>query len=589
MGRTGRVVLIFIIIIGSMIGMCFFRSWQAAREDSDQETLYNVYITSVTGTTVCVVSDEGDTRWELRSSISEDVTAGVADIMLTDGIVTKIRRKPDTIEGKLLKIEKDRLTLEHYGSLELSSDACAYHLDGDKAERGDLDDLIVGSVDAEYVVAGGKICAVLVRESVVSDIRVLLSDSDYSTYDFESVTVTATSDYIVTCGDKTTQHSAGETNTWKVKDVDDYIVVDTKGAGKICIRDIKRQYGVAEYRGILEVHREDKSLHLINELPIEQYLYSVVPSEMPTEYQRAALQAQAVCARTYAVNQMQSDSLKTYGAHVDDSVSYQVYNNLREDETSIAAVDDTKDMVVTADKKVANIYFYSASCGVSAGVKDVWLAKKDLDYLPSTMLDADRTSVDFSKEDDFRDFLEKKQSTSDSDSPWYRWKTSTSAKELEQSIIDNAEKRYKVSPSQIRTRRSDGTYESTGDVDIGKLKNIEIEKRGKSGVVKCILIQGSKNTIKVYTEYNIRTLLSGKDVVFTRQDGSEVTGLSCLPSGYFYFEKKDSDYVFYGGGYGHGVGMSQNGADKLAKEGKSYEEILTFYFPGTSVRSRGSL
>ena len=109
--------------------------------------------------------------------------------------------------------------------------------------------------------------------------------------------------------------------------------------------------------------------------------YSVVPSEMPTEYQKEALKAQAVCARSYAIKQMAGKRLAALGAHVDDSVSFQVYNNLREDAASIAAVNETKGQVVFAENQVAETYFYSVCAGLSVGSKDVWFAKKDRSYL----------------------------------------------------------------------------------------------------------------------------------------------------------------------------------------------------------------
>lgn len=68
--------------------------------------------------------------------------------------------------------------------------------------------------------------------------------------------------------------------------------------------------------------------------------------------------------------------LAALGAHVDDSVAFQVYNNLREDAASIAAVNETKGQVVWAENQVAETYFYSVSAGVSAGIKEVWFAKK---------------------------------------------------------------------------------------------------------------------------------------------------------------------------------------------------------------------
>ena len=62
-----------------------------------------------------------------------------------------------------------------------------------------------------------------------------------------------------------------------------------------------------------------------------------------------------------------------------------------------------------------------------------------------------------------------------------------------------------------------------------------------------------------------------------------VNGASLLPSAFFTIAKDGENYIIKGGGYGHGIGMSQNGANEMAKAGKNYEEILTFFYPGTKV------
>ncbi len=177
-------------------------------------------------------------------------------------------------------------------------------------------------------------------------------------------------------GKKKTHFDASEKQKLTAQNVKEHIVVIPDSGGKIRVESVNKQYGHPEYRGIFEIDLVDKALHIINELPLEEYLYSVVPSEMPTEYQKEALKAQAVCARSYAIKQMAGKRLAALGAHVDDSVSFQVYNNLREDAASIAAVNETKGQVVFAENQVAETYFYSVSAGVSAGIKEVWFAKK---------------------------------------------------------------------------------------------------------------------------------------------------------------------------------------------------------------------
>ena len=110
---------------------------------------------------------------------------------------------------------------------------------------------------------------------------------------------------------------------------------------KITILNVNKSYGNPSYRGDIEIALYDEGLVIINEVPIEEYLYAVVPSEMPVRFGVEALKVQAVCARSYAYKQLMNNSYGKYGAHVDDSVNFQVYNNVEEKEDSIRAVKGT--------------------------------------------------------------------------------------------------------------------------------------------------------------------------------------------------------------------------------------------------------
>jgi len=96
------------------------------------------------------------------------------------------------------------------------------------------------------------------------------------------------------------------------------------------------------YHGSMEVERREKGYIVINQLPIEMYLYGVIPSEMPSDYPMEALKAQAICARTYAYRSIQEKRMKEFEADVDDSTSFQVYQNVEETLRTKKAVDDTK-------------------------------------------------------------------------------------------------------------------------------------------------------------------------------------------------------------------------------------------------------
>lgn len=126
----------------------------------------------------------------------------------------------------------------------------------------------------------------------------------------------------------------------------------------IQLTSIQRQCGNPVYQGSLEIQRTDQGFTVINELPLETYLEAVVPSEMPSGYHKEALKAQAVCARTYAWKQMQEGRLSKYGADVDDSVNYQVYQNIAPQQATSEAVRDTEGKILCQNGKPVQAYYF---------------------------------------------------------------------------------------------------------------------------------------------------------------------------------------------------------------------------------------
>lgn len=99
-----------------------------------------------------------------------------------------------------------------------------------------------------------------------------------------------------------------------------------------------------------------------------------------------------------------------------------------------------------------------------------------------------------------------------------------------------------------------------------------------------IVAAGDKGSVTVDTENKIRRALGGNGYMIKRQDGEEVKSSVLLPSAFFTVEKKGTDYIISGGGFGHGIGMSQNGANEMAKEGKTYKEILGLFYQEIEVK-----
>ena len=305
-----------------------------------------------------------------------------------------------------------------------------------------------------------------------------------------------------------------------------------------------------------------------------------------------ALRAQAVCARTYASNQIAAHRYKKYHADLEDSTACQVYNNIPEDKQSKKAVDTTKDQVLTSDGKRIQTYYYSTSWGKSASGKEVWETDREVDYLQSCMQQdgGKNKTLRLSEEKQFREFIAKKTDAAyDKDSKWYRWWIRINAKQLSASIDNALQQCYATDPNKILMQRQDGTYHSAALSSVGTVRGIRVEKRGESGIVTKLVVIGSKSVVLVCSQYNIRKVLAaGQQITAHLTKGT--AKLSLLPSAAFYIdtikEKSETIFELHGGGFGHGTGMSQTGAAVMAQKGKNYRQILSFYFDGCELSAK---
>ncbi len=437
------------------------------------------------------------------------------------------------------------------------------------------------------------------QKEVSEDVRVLIMTNGFAGYYHDSVCVTCGQDFIVESGGESKTYKAGKKVTYKMNKASKkkkYTIRST-GKARIKLLSVKRQGISPLYRGNIEVKWDKKGFLITNELPLEQYLYAVVPSEMSTSNKMEALKAQAVCARSYTYNQLRAGRYKAYNADLDDSVACQVYNNIPEDERSRKAVDSTCGKVMVNGKSIALAYYYSTSWGVTAEGQDVWNTEKRISYLRSSVQTVDRddnTEIDLSDENKFREFIDNKEyDTYDSDSEWYRWRVTFNAKKLSERIDSALYSCYLSDKSMVLAQNSDGSYSSKPLKSIGTIKKLRIEKRTESGLVTELVIVGDKNVVKVCTQYNIRKVLAPVYEKIYRSGADIVSSYSMLPSAAFYIDdvknSKGVSFKIYGGGFGHGAGMSQSGACTMAEKGFKYDEILTHYFNGVKVKSASSL
>ncbi len=564
-------------------------------EASNDEEL-QVFLKGYHKTYTCNLADM-ETGMNLEQSL--------ADLRMGENGVTDIVLKSDIITAKVLSVAEDGVEIEGYGKLGLSEHYKIYKIYGELAVEP-TSQILVGYNTTNFVVADGVIEAALITEPIKAEnIRVVLENSDYTSLIHETVTITSEDSFTLTFQNQQKVFEAGEvlelTYTSGYLADGRVIISSNEENGKLQITSITRNGINPSYRGTLEVAPYgEEGLTIVNELSLEEYLYTVVPSEMPTSYGNAALEVQAICARGYAYMKMQDGTYAKYGAHVDDSTMTQVYNAVSETEEAILAVKETYGMVPAYEGSVIQAYFFSTSCGTTCTNADVWDGEP-LPYLQDSiegveavetgaaidnMAIIDAEEADFSEEAAFRSFIDDSSSynTFEQDCSLYRWSIEYTKEDMTNAINSTLSSRYAANPDKVLTLQADGTYLSRPISTVGDVQQIHVTERGNSGIVKEIQIVGSQAAILVRGQSNARALMTPANVVIKRQDGSESIGWSLLPSPFYYVSVNDAgNYVIAGGGFGHGVGMSQNGTKALADMGYSAEAIIKHYYTGVDI------
>ena len=504
--------------------------------------------------------------------------------------------------------------------------------------------------EAENSVSGGN--ALVQKAPVVytgeETIRVLIQNSDYQGIFHKEVKLSCDTEWELHYGldgELTEKHAGGEEllldgNSAWFTECARIVLSPAEDGGKISLLSVNRSQGTPAYRGSMEIRKTGQGFVVINELPVEEYLYGVVPSEMPVSYPMEALKAQAICARTYVYAHLESPGYGEYGAHVDDSTGYQVYNNTAEKEEAIQAVQETKGEVVRLNGELVDTYYYSTSCGFGADER-VWNPgeEKKVSYLTAasiseTAMQQDQNSAeipgtekqeedsaeipgtgkqegdnaglpgtgyftaqDMCRGDYFHEFLHNPPETDfERQEPWYRWSITVESIDAE-SLQKVLKERQEAEPDRILVEKSSnagnagGNAEAAGEwEDIGRITDISIGKRGDGGIAESLVIKGEKKTVTVLSQYNIRAVLCAGGVTAVRQDGSKVELKMLLPSAFFEIESvKEGEnmigYKLYGGGYGHGAGMSQNAARHMAEKGYTTADILLFFYRDCKIEN----
>lgn len=350
----------------------------------------------------------------------------------------------------------------------------------------------------------------------------------------------------------------------------DFVVICPQGV--LGVKDLTRKGKPALYHGAFEVIQKDdrKGFYLVNLVETQEYLKGVVPNEMPVRFGLEALKAQAVAARNYVLTP-RTQAYKEF--NVVDSVASQVYYGVNtEADLATRAVMETDGIVALYNNEPILALYSSTAGGYTESYSHAFsdpLTKMfpsiNKPYLTAVPDKSEFKSLE--DENDAKKFYESKVPSFDIESPYYRWRKQWAVGELE-----NVLKTTMI--AQSKTGFIHPAFKQ-GD-DLGKIKDIKVMKRGASGKAVEIELMTTKGCYRIAKELVIRRVF-------------QKNGVS-LPSANIVFEKNLDNYgnvtdiTIFGGGFGHGVGMSQYGAGYMAtKLNQPYYNILRHYYTGINL------
>ncbi len=352
-------------------------------------------------------------------------------------------------------------------------------------------------------------------------------------------------------------------------------------ASKVRILNITRRKRYPSYKGYFEIVRgysAPTKLTVVNVLPLQEYLKAVVPNELPARYGYEAVKAQSVAARNYAIRPREKP-WPTFD--ICDSQYCQVYfGSHTEHPTTNKALRETHGLIALQEGDPILALYSSAHGGHSESYQNSF-ADPTTKRFPGTALpyltgvadipEATRKYGRLDTEAGARAFwLAKNIPSYDVNSPYNRWE-----KHWSRNTIQTSLNRYLAEVSKdTSTRPYVKPFFKKGQ-SIGILKRVHVKKRGVSGKAMIIEIEASNGKWTLEKEFVIRKvfrhgnrMLPSANVVFSHMTGAKGQLVSLKANG---------------GGFGHGVGMSQLGASWMSGNGFLFDRIIQHYYRGVAI------
>lgn len=374
----------------------------------------------------------------------------------------------------------------------------------------------------------------------------------------------------------------------------------TDEQGRFCIENVVigvqfhwQRLQSQTFQGALTLRLIEGKIQIINEVRAEDYLRSVIGSEMNSTASAELLKAHAVISRSWLLCRILRDNplepfpiehddasdtadriVRWYGRdeHTDYDVCaddhcqrYQGIGHVVPQAVD-AAIEATRGMVLTYEGSVCDARFYKCCGGATETYPTAW-EQRHVPYLQAVRDDKDQQPLpDLTKETEAQAWIAAapdcfchtddpallRQVLNDYDletSDFFRWQVHLSQEQLQQLLLHKS------------------------GIDFGDIFALNPLERGKSGRISLLEIVGSKRTVRVGKELEIRKWLSDSHLyssafwVETGNDGTDVPPY----------------FVLHGAGWGHGVGLCQIGAAAMGAQGYEYDQILSHYYPHTTI------
>jgi SpoIID/LytB domain protein len=359
----------------------------------------------------------------------------------------------------------------------------------------------------------------------------------------------------------------------------DNLVIDS-GTDRIEVTFNDGDHGRRVYGGELKLQPNAYGTYtLVNQVPIETYLRGVVPNEIGASAPPTAIEAQAVLARTYALRNLRRFAIDNYQLCADTQcqVYFGISGSAPQSDRAITA---TAGQVLTYQNELVDALYSSTTGGITAPFSNVWNGA-DRPYLQAVIDSAepvwDLAAKPLADETNFRAFIAQKKGFNEANWDYFRWRANSPLAD-----IANDVKRY------LQSKQSPLA-------NFTQIQDVAILERSPAGRVQRMSVTTDKGTIQLEKDEILRAFYAPSSTLFYLEPIYEETPKAPKPDKVIGTPQKQvtqpapppkvlKGYAFVGGGFGHGVGMSQTGAYRLGDLGWSSDRILSFYYPGSQLQ-----